>query len=71
MYAISKLYPQEGVFINAINAGIDICLFGNTISYNIDLPLQYNSTITNAISRGKINEEKIHNSYSRIESLLK
>jgi beta-N-acetylhexosaminidase len=71
MYAISKLYTQEGVFINAINAGIDISLFGNNISYNIDLPLQYNGTITNAISRGKINEEKIHNSYSRIESLLK
>jgi beta-N-acetylhexosaminidase len=71
MYAISKLYTQEEVFINAINAGIDICLFGNNISYNIDLPLQYNKTIMSAVNNGIIDEEKIHNSCIRIEDLLK
>lgn len=71
MAAITNQYGLETAVINAINAGVDILLFGNNIKYDKDLPIKVNNIIRQAIAEEKINKKTIIKSNQRIKNLKK
>lgn len=69
MGAITKHYNLQEVVIQAVNAGVDILLFGNNIEYDKDLPIRIQKILINAIRRGLVSVERIEESYHRIMKL--
>ena len=69
MQAITKHYDLQDVVIQAVNAGVDILLFGNNIEYDRDLPIRIQKILINAIRRGRVPIKRIEESYQRIMKL--
>lgn len=69
MQAITKHYSLDEVVVNAVNAGVDILLFGNNIEYDSELPIRIQKIIINGIRRGRIKLSQIEDSYKRIMQL--
>lgn len=73
MYAISKNYGFEHAIELAINAGVDVVMFGNNVSKEIQ-PVSASSVhavIKNLVLQGKISQERINEAYQRIVALKK
>ena len=66
MGAISSRYSLEEVVLLAINAGMDILLYGNNISYDEELPGKVHACIVKLVNEGKISRERLEESYTRI-----
>lgn len=71
MGAIIKRYTLEDIIIAAVNSGSDILQFSDPLNLEDDLPQKMRTTIIQAIRDGRIQEERIHESYARIISLKK
>lgn len=71
MSAISSYYTLQEVVVLAINAGVDILLFGNNIEYDPFIPERVQKIIIHAIRRGTIPLSSIKASYRRIMNLKK
>ncbi len=70
MYAISKNYGLEASIRMAINAGVDILVFGNQVNPNgRNTVAQLHEIIRKAVKAGEIPESRINQSYLRIMAL--
>lgn len=71
MKAISKNYGFEKSIELAINAGVDIVMFGNNVDPK-DKPVTataMHATIKKLVSEGKISKERINEAYTRIMNM--
>lgn len=69
MGAITAHYNMDEVVLLAIDAGMDILLYGNNISYDPDIAEKVHSTILKLVKAGKISRERLEESYTRIRAL--
>ena len=70
MYAISKHYPLKEAIRLAINAGVDILLFGNQLDPKHEVSIQkLVSIVRSLLSRGKIRQESIERANRRIDAM--
>ncbi len=71
MHAISKNYGYENAIKLAINAGVDMLMFGNNIqtSQGQLSPAKLHSIIKKLVQEGAVSEERINESYLRIMKL--
>lgn len=70
MGAIIKRYTLEEIVVSAVNAGCDILQFSDPLNLNENLPRQIRQIIIGGIQDGKIDPDRIHESFRRI-TLLK
>lgn len=66
MEAIRSFYGLETAITKAINAGVDIVVFGNNSVYWPDVVPQAVEIIKQKVEAGEIPKEQIHESYNRI-----
>jgi beta-N-acetylhexosaminidase len=72
MGAITKNYGSEDALVRAINAGCDLIgLSNNNDSYDENIASETIDIIAKAVKDGRISEETINGSYSRILNLKK
>lgn len=69
MQAIRSFYGLESSIEYAINAGVDVLVFGNNIIYQSDIAPTAVGIIKNLVEQGTISEERIDESYQRIMNL--
>lgn len=69
MKAITDYYGFETAIEKAINAGVDILLFGNNLIYDENIASKVIAVIKKLIDEGKIPKSRIDESYSRIINL--
>lgn len=71
MHAISRNFGFERSLELAINAGVDIVMFGNNVDPK-DKPMsasEVHAAIKKLVKHGKVSKERIHEAYSRIMAL--
>ncbi len=68
MYAISKNYGFENAIEMAVNAGVDVLMFGNNVSKETKAvsASDVHTVIKNLVLSGKIARERIDESYRRV-----
>jgi len=66
MQAISKKYSLSIIIQKALDAGVDILVFGNNVSYDEQIAQRVISTMARLVSDGIISRERIEQSYQRI-----
>ncbi|WP_245587759.1 beta-N-acetylhexosaminidase [Desulfovibrio inopinatus] len=69
MGAITKQYSLTETINLAIDAGVDILLFGNNLEYNPDLPSIVADVLKKRVQDGTLSRERIQASYDRIQAL--
>lgn len=69
MEAIRAEYGLETAIQQAINAGVDILIFGNNLAYDPDIAEKAVATIQKLLREGKIEKETVETSLARIDSL--
>jgi beta-N-acetylhexosaminidase len=71
MHAISKNYGFEKAIELAVNAGVDILMFGNNVDPK-DTPItasEVHAILKKLVKKKKITEERINTAFSRIMAL--
>lgn len=71
MDAIREEYGLETAIQQAINAGVDILIFGNNLAYDPDIAEKAVDIIQKLLREGKIKKETVEQSLARIEKLKK
>ena len=66
MKAISDHYGLEQAIELAINAGVDILMFGNNVVFNENIASEAMNIIEKLVRNGKITEDRVDESYRRI-----
>lgn len=66
MKAISDNYTFDDAVILAINAGCDLLIFGNNLSYDKDVAKRFNDVVFKAVQDGKISPKRIDEAYLKI-----
>ncbi|WP_432737698.1 glycoside hydrolase family 3 protein [Maridesulfovibrio sp. FT414] len=66
MGAISEHYGFKDAVFRAVNAGADIILIGNNLSYEPNPGIRAIETLKELVGEGRISEERIRSSYARI-----
>ena len=69
MGAITNEYGLDQAITLAIQAGADILVFGNNLEYDPDITTKAVTIITNLVTSGTISQDRISQSYGRIQSL--
>jgi beta-N-acetylhexosaminidase len=69
MAAIAEHFGREEAVRLAIEAGVDILLFGNNLKYEPDVVIETRNAIRRMVERGEIPRERIERSARRIEAL--
>ncbi len=69
MPAITDHYGLEEAIFLAIDAGSDILLFGNNLTFDPDIVPRAHAIITSLVETGRISPERIHASFQRIMRL--
>lgn len=69
MGAIIKRFELEEIVLSSINAGCDILQFSDPLNLDPDLPGLIRTIVIDAIRDGKLDPERIHESYQRISKL--
>lgn len=69
MKAIADVYGLEEAVERAINAGADMLLFGNNISYDPDIVPKVTRIILRLVDTKRISRQRVQRSYERIQSL--
>jgi beta-N-acetylhexosaminidase len=70
MYAISKAYGFKESLAMAINAGVDVLVFGNNVNVSDRMTAkQLHQTLMNLYTEGKISEARINEAFLRIMRL--
>src|SRR6056297_1832179 len=69
MEAIRSFYGLERAIKLAINAGVDVLVFGNNSVYDPDIVPKAVQIILNHIESGEIEEHQIHESYEKVKAL--
>ncbi len=71
MGAIAKNYGLEEAIRLAVNADVDILVFGNNVSFDEAIASRVITILTNLVERGEITQARIDRSYRRIVALKK
>lgn len=69
MGAITDQFGFEEALIKAVNAGVDILLLGNNLSYDPNLALKAHDALLQAVKRGDISAARIEESARRVLTL--
>jgi beta-N-acetylhexosaminidase len=69
MQAIASAYTLDTTIRMAVEAGVDILLFGNNMSYDESIVQQVLTAFTQLVNSGAISRERIEQSYQRIMRL--
>lgn len=69
MKAVTEFYGFEKAVLLAVQAGVDILLFGNNLVYDPDAASKTVDLILQYVDEGKISRERIQASYNRIRKL--
>ena len=69
MGAIANEYGTETAVEMAINAGNDILIFGNNLTFDKNRGADINKMIAKMVKDGRIKKSRIRESYSRIKKL--
>ena len=69
MKAIADRYGLEEAIRLAIDAGVDVLIFGNNVSYDPDIASKATDIIRRLVEQGAITPERIDESYRRIMAL--
>ena len=69
MKAISDHYGLETAIEKALNAGVDMLVFGNNLSYNEHCVEQTIDIIHRLVKQGRVSEERINESWRRVSML--
>ena len=69
MDAIDLFYPMEERIRLAINAGVDIILFGNNLRHNPEQGRRVHAIIMDLVANGEVSFTRIAESWSRIRAL--
>lgn len=71
MGAIVNQYGVDTVIEMAINAGNDILVFGNNLTFNVKRGEEVHNAIVKMVREGKIKKSRIRESYNRIQKMKK
>ena len=71
MGAIANKYGTETAIEMAINAGNDILVFGNNLTFDKNRGTDVNAIIVKLVKTGKIKKSRIRESYKRIMAMKK
>lgn len=66
MKAIADEYGREQAIVLALQAGIDVLVFGNNLEYDEHIPEQFADIVRRAVERGDLSREQIARSYQRV-----
>ena len=66
MKAVSAQYGFEDTVRLALEAGVDVLLFGNNLVYEPDVAQRAVALIVRLVQEGKVSRERIEQSYARI-----
>ena len=69
MKAITERYSLDQAMWLAVQAGVDILIFGNNLRWEPDLPEKAHATLRRLVDSGKISPERIRASWERICAL--
>ena len=69
MKAITDHYGLEQAVQLAVNAGVDILLFGNNLYWDENLPQKAFATLKGLVASGRISQQRIMESWLRISNL--
>lgn len=69
MGAISRHYGMEQAIELAVNAGVDILLFGNNLEYDPDMARRAHAILKKLVREERVSRERISQSYERIMRL--
>ena len=69
MRAISEHYNLKESVILAVNAGVDILLFGNNLDFDPEIGKKVREIIIEAVKSGEISEKRLDESNERIERI--
>jgi beta-N-acetylhexosaminidase len=69
MRAITSRYGVEDAACMAINAGVDILVFGNNLDYDPQIVTKIITAVTRAVQRGTVAEEQIESAWQRVQLL--
>lgn len=69
MKAITGHYGLEQAILLAVQAGVDILVFGNNLQWDPDLPEKAHATLRRLVDSGRISPERIRASWERIRAL--
>jgi beta-N-acetylhexosaminidase len=69
MRAITSRYGLEEAVCMAINAGVDLLVFGNNLDYDPQIVTKVINTLTLAVQRGTVAEEQIEAAWQRVQLL--
>ena len=69
MKAITDHYGMEQAVLLAVNAGVDILLFGNNLYWDENLPQKTFATLKGLVQSGRISQQRIMESWLRISNL--
>ena len=69
MKAITDHYGMEQAMLLAVNAGVDILLFGNNLYWDETLPRKVFETLRGLVESGRISRQRIMESWLRITNL--
>jgi beta-N-acetylhexosaminidase len=66
MKAITDRYGLEQAVALALNAGVDILLFGNNLTYDADIVPEVVDMIESLVERGVVPRSRIEESFARV-----
>ncbi len=69
MRAITSQYGLDNAVPLALEAGVDVLCFGNSLSYDPDLVPRVMGILERAVTHGRLTEERIDVSYQRVLAL--
>lgn len=69
MKAITDSYGLENGIFLAINAGVDILIFGNNLVYDPEIVSKAVAMVTRMVEEGRLTPQRIEESYERIMTL--
>lgn len=69
MKAVTEQYSLEQAILLAVEAGVDILVFGNNLQWDPDLPEKAHATLRRLVDNGKISPKRIRASWERICAL--
>jgi beta-N-acetylhexosaminidase len=69
MRAITDHYDFSEAVCRALDAGVDIIVFGNNLDYDPDICSRGVQAVLDGLDRGVISEERLHSAFSRVQCL--
>lgn len=69
MQAVASQFELKEMLKMGLEAGIDIFVFGNNLSFDPELPEKFAETLIQLVEAGEISVERIESSYQRVMNL--